>query len=95
MPEFPQRLRCCSLRSAHTSCSAIFDLATPISYRATASALVNLIGGTSKIWSSYLYSAPPHFYAAFGIAVSQSLCAPRFRPGKGNEAGGRWYAGKG
>lgn len=44
-------------------------LARPISKRAAASALVNAIGGTSNIWASYLYYAPPHFYAAFGTLM--------------------------
>ncbi|ENH75706.1 hypothetical protein FOC1_g10003865 [Fusarium oxysporum f. sp. cubense race 1] len=44
-------------------------LARPVSKRAAASALVNAIGGTSNIWASYLYYAPPHFYAAFGTLM--------------------------
>ncbi|CAO2654425.1 Nn.00g111580.m01.CDS01 [Neocucurbitaria sp. VM-36] len=44
-------------------------LARPVSKRAAASALVNAIGGTSNIWSSYLYYASPHFYAAFGTLM--------------------------
>lgn len=44
-------------------------LARPISKRAAASALVNAIGGTSNIWSSYLYFAPPQYYAAFGTLM--------------------------
>lgn len=50
-------------------------LARPISKRAAASALVNAIGGTSNIWASYLYSHPPHFYAAFGTLAG---CAALF-----------------
>jgi MFS family permease len=48
-------------------------LARPISKRAAASALVNAIGGTSNIWASYLYYAPPHFYAAFGTMMGCAL----------------------
>jgi MFS family permease len=44
-------------------------LPRPIAKRAVASALVNAIGGTSNIWASYLYYAPPHFYAAFGTLM--------------------------
>ncbi|OAK93526.1 MFS transporter [Phaeosphaeriaceae sp. SRC1lsM3a] len=44
-------------------------LARPVSKRAAASALVNAIGGTSNIWASYLYYAPPHFFAAFGTLM--------------------------
>ena len=50
-------------------------LARPVSKRAAASALVNAIGGTSNIWASYLYYAPPHFYAAFGTLMG---CAQLF-----------------
>src|ERR1700761_4218917 len=45
-------------------------LARPTAKRAAASALVNAIGGTSNIWASYLYYAPPHFYAAFGTLMA-------------------------
>ncbi|KAF2786607.1 MFS general substrate transporter [Melanomma pulvis-pyrius CBS 109.77] len=44
-------------------------LARPTSKRAAASALVNAIGGTSNIWASYLYYAPPQFFAAFGTLM--------------------------
>lgn len=44
-------------------------LARPVSKRAAASAIVNAIGGTSNIWASYLYYAPPQFYAAFGTLM--------------------------
>ncbi|KAL5423825.1 hypothetical protein PMIN04_003627 [Paraphaeosphaeria minitans] len=44
-------------------------LARPVAKRAAASALVNAIGGTSNIWASYLYYAPPQFYAAFGTLM--------------------------
>ncbi|KAL1880646.1 hypothetical protein Daus18300_001257 [Diaporthe australafricana] len=50
-------------------------LARPVSKRAAASALINAIGGTSNIWTSYLYYAPPHFYAAFGALMA---CAVLF-----------------
>lgn len=49
--------------------TANLHLARPISKRAAASALINAIGGTSNIWASYLYYAPPHFYAAFGTLM--------------------------
>jgi MFS family permease len=48
-------------------------LARPISKRAAASALVNAIGGTSNIWTSYLYYQGPHFYAAFGTLMGSGL----------------------
>ncbi|PIG86561.1 pantothenate transporter [Aspergillus arachidicola] len=48
-------------------------LARPVSKRAAASALVNAIGGTSNIWASYLYYAPPHFYAAFGTLMASAV----------------------
>ncbi|KAF3016432.1 hypothetical protein E8E14_004710 [Neopestalotiopsis sp. 37M] len=50
-------------------------LARPVSKRAAASALVNALGGTSNIWASYLYYAPPHFFAAFGTLMA---CAVLF-----------------
>lgn len=50
-------------------------LARPVSKRAAASALVNAIGGTSNIWASYLYYAPPQFFAAFGTLMG---CAVLF-----------------
>ncbi|KAF2720612.1 MFS general substrate transporter [Polychaeton citri CBS 116435] len=48
-------------------------LARPVSKRAAASALVNAIGGTSNIWASYLYYAPPHYFAAFGALIACAL----------------------
>jgi hypothetical protein len=50
-------------------------LTRPVSKRAAASALANAIGGTANIWTSYLYYAPPHFYAAFGALMG---CASLF-----------------
>ena len=50
-------------------------LARPVSKRAAASALVNAIGGTANIWASYLYYAPPQFFAAFGTLMG---CAALF-----------------
>lgn len=50
-------------------------LARPVSKRAAASALVNAIGCTSNIWSSYLYYQAPHFFAAFGALMG---CAVLF-----------------
>ncbi|RYF49123.1 MAG: hypothetical protein EOO38_08625 [Cytophagaceae bacterium] len=38
----------------------------PIAKRAATIAMLNAIGGTSNIWASYLYYAPPRFFAAFG-----------------------------
>lgn len=61
-------------------------LPRPIAKRAAASALVNAIGGTSNIWASYLYYAPPKYYAAFGTSEylecfqsSSSSCADSLR----------------
>ncbi|KAJ2995431.1 hypothetical protein NUW58_g1269 [Xylaria curta] len=48
-------------------------LARPISKRAVSSALVNALGGTSNIWTSYLYYAPPEFYAAFGTLAGAAV----------------------
>ncbi|KAJ8108325.1 hypothetical protein OPT61_g8251 [Boeremia exigua] len=48
-------------------------LARPTAKRAAASALVNAVGGTSNIWASYLYYAPPQFYAAFGTLMGCAL----------------------
>ncbi|RWA11404.1 hypothetical protein EKO27_g3726 [Xylaria grammica] len=48
-------------------------LARPISKRAVASALVNALGGTSNIWSSYLYYDSPRFYAAFGTLAGAGV----------------------
>lgn len=48
-------------------------LARPVAKRAAASALVNAIGGTSNIWSSYLYYEAPHFYAAFGTLMGCAI----------------------
>lgn len=48
-------------------------LGRPVAKRAAASALVNAIGGTSNIWASYLYYAPPRFYAAFGTLMGCAL----------------------
>ena len=41
-------------------------LPRPVAKRAAAVAMMNSIGGTSNIWASYLYYAPPKFYAAIG-----------------------------
>ncbi|KAK1148798.1 hypothetical protein N8T08_008683 [Aspergillus melleus] len=48
-------------------------LARPVAKRAAASALVNAIGGTSNIWASYLYYAPPQFFAAFGTLMGSAV----------------------
>lgn len=55
--------------------TANLHLARPVAKRAAASALINSIGGTSNIWASYLYYAPPRFYAAFGALMG---CAVLF-----------------
>ncbi|KAK0125376.1 hypothetical protein ONS95_000604 [Cadophora gregata] len=44
-------------------------LARPTAKRAAATALVNCIGGTANIWASYLYYAPPQFFAAMGTLM--------------------------
>lgn len=43
-------------------------LPRPVAKRAASAALVNAIGGTSNIWASYLYYAPPKYYAAFSTS---------------------------
>ena len=52
--------------------SVNLHIARPIAKRAAAPALMNAIGGTSNIWMSYTFYAPPHYFAAFG--TSKSLC---------------------
>ena len=47
----------------------------PFTKRAAAVAALNAIGGVANIWSSYLYYAPPHYYAAFGTLLA---CATMF-----------------
>ena len=51
------------------------SLARPTAKRGAASALVNCIGGTANIWASYLYYAPPRFFAAMGTLMG---CAALF-----------------
>lgn len=41
-------------------------MARPYPKRAAGVAMMNAIGGLSNIWASYLYYAPPQYYAAFG-----------------------------
>lgn len=41
-------------------------MARPYPKRAAGVAMINAIGGLSNVWASYLYYAPPHYYAAFG-----------------------------
>lgn len=41
-------------------------MARPYPKRAAGVAMMNSIGGLSNIWASYLYFAPPQYYAAFG-----------------------------
>jgi hypothetical protein len=50
-------------------------LARPTAKRAAASALVNCLGETANIWASYIYHAPPHFFAAMGTLMG---CAALF-----------------
>lgn len=47
----------------------------PIAKRAAAIAMLNAIGGTSNIWASYLYYAPPRYFAAFGCCKHLLLLA--------------------
>jgi hypothetical protein len=42
----------------------------PFTKRAIAVAALNAIGGIANIWTSYLYYAPPHYYAAFGTLLA-------------------------
>ncbi|WWC64277.1 uncharacterized protein I303_106887 [Kwoniella dejecticola CBS 10117] len=48
-------------------------LARPVAKRAAATALMNAIGGTSNIWASYLYDAPPHYFKAFGTLIACAI----------------------
>lgn len=48
-------------------------LARPTAKRAAATALVNCIGGTANIWASYLYYAPPQFFAAMGTLMGCAM----------------------
>lgn len=41
-------------------------MARPYQKRAAGVAMLNAIGGLSNIWGSYLYYAPPRYFAAFG-----------------------------
>jgi uncharacterized RDD family membrane protein YckC len=41
-------------------------MARPYPKRAAGVAMMNAIGGLSNVWGSYLYYAPPNYYAAFG-----------------------------
>lgn len=45
-------------------------MARPYQKRAAATAMLNSIGGLSNIWGSYLYYAPPRYFAAFGCCKS-------------------------
>ncbi|WVR07255.1 hypothetical protein IAU60_004296 [Kwoniella sp. DSM 27419] len=42
----------------------------PYPKRAAGLALINAIGGTSNVWSAYVWYAPPHFYAGFGMVLA-------------------------
>lgn len=48
-------------------------LPRPIAKRAAAIALLNAIGGTSNIWASYLWYAPPYFRTAFAVCEYPSV----------------------
>ncbi|WRT70486.1 uncharacterized protein IL334_007484 [Kwoniella shivajii] len=45
----------------------------PVAKRAAAVAMLNSIGGVSNIWSSYLWYAGPHYYAAFGALTAAAI----------------------
>ncbi|GFZ46008.1 hypothetical protein JCM24511_03742 [Saitozyma sp. JCM 24511] len=48
-------------------------LPRPIAKRAATVAMLNSIGGISNVWTSYLWYAPPHYYAAFGALIAASV----------------------
>lgn len=48
-------------------------VARPYPKRAAGLALINAIGGTSNIWGSYVWFAPPHFYAGFGMVLAVNV----------------------
>jgi hypothetical protein len=48
-------------------------VARPYPKRAAGLALINAIGGTSNVWSSYVWYSPPHFYAGFGMVLACNL----------------------
>ncbi|WWC63807.1 uncharacterized protein I303_106412 [Kwoniella dejecticola CBS 10117] len=58
-------------------------VARPYKKRAAAVAMVNSIGGLANLWTSYLYYAPPHLYAAFGanfgMAIAMMLILTAYR----------------
>lgn len=45
-------------------------MARPYPKRAAGVAMLNAIGGISNVWASYLYYAPPQYFAAFGCRMS-------------------------
>ncbi|WRT70324.1 uncharacterized protein IL334_007322 [Kwoniella shivajii] len=45
-------------------------VARPYPKRAAGLALINAIGGTSNVWSAYVWYKPPHFYAGFGMVLA-------------------------
>ncbi|KAK6909495.1 hypothetical protein I203_103514 [Kwoniella mangroviensis CBS 8507] len=45
-------------------------VARPYPKRAAGLALINAIGGTSNVWSAYVWYAPPHFYAGLGMVLA-------------------------
>lgn len=45
-------------------------MARPYPKRAAGIAMLNAIGGLANVWGSYLYYAPPHYYAAFGYLMA-------------------------
>jgi len=48
-------------------------VARPYPKRAAGLALINAIGGTSNVWSAYVWYDPPHFYAGFGMVLACNL----------------------
>ncbi|KAK7994152.1 hypothetical protein PG989_007533 [Apiospora arundinis] len=45
-------------------------MARPYPKRSAGTAMINSLGGLSNLWASYLWFAPPHYYAAFGCLLA-------------------------
>ncbi|KAK7952944.1 hypothetical protein PG988_013638 [Apiospora saccharicola] len=45
-------------------------MARPYTKRSAGTAMINSLGGLSNIWASYLWYAPPQYYAAFGCLLA-------------------------
>ncbi|KAK8036097.1 hypothetical protein PG993_008711 [Apiospora rasikravindrae] len=45
-------------------------MARPYPKRSAGTAMINSLGGLSNLWASYLWYAPPHYYAAFGCLLA-------------------------